>query len=299
MSRRRAFFLTLAIMVGLGTMLMMRSALNHKPAQVAETGTQVLVAVEALPSGQFIQAQQVRWQSWAPEHVTEAFIVKDPKNEQANSDVVGAVVRKGIQAGEPIMHGDVVKPKDRGFLSAVLDPGKRAVAVPITNVTGIAGFVFPGDRVDLILTHSMQARSNDKSGVPQRRVSVTIVRDVRVLALDQDTNDQGDNKPKVGKVITLEVDPKQAEKLTLALQLGTLSLSLRSLADDSAHPQGTDSPMAQSIGYTKDEGYTLDSDVSQIIPAPVSPQEINSQVVQVLRGSAARKQDKFEEPEQK
>src|ERR1043166_7228108 len=152
MSRRRAFFLTLAIMVGLGTMLMMRSALNHKPAQVAETGTQVLVAVEALPSGQFIQAQQVRWQSWAPEHVTEAFIVKDPKNEQANSDVVGAVVRKGIQAGEPIMHGDVVKPKDRGFLSAVLDPGKRAVAVPITNVTGIAGFVFPGDRVDLILT---------------------------------------------------------------------------------------------------------------------------------------------------
>lgn len=298
MSRRRAFFLTLAIMVGLGTMLMMRSALTHKPAQTADSGMQVLVAVAALPSGQFIQPQQVRWQAWAPQHVTEAFIRKDPKGEQANSDVIGAVVRKGIQAGEPVMRGDVVKPQDRGFLSAVLDAGKRAVAVPITNVTGIAGFVFPGDRVDLILTHSIHS-NNDESGIAQRRASATIVRDVRVLALDQDSNDQGDNKPKIAKVVTLEVDPKQAEKLTLALQLGTISLSLRSLADDPAHPGGGDSGLAKNIGFEKGGDFTLDSDVSQIIPAPVNPEEITSQVVQVLRGSAARKQDKFEEPEQK
>jgi pilus assembly protein CpaB len=295
MLNRRSFFLILAIVVGFGTMMMMRASMNHKTEVADTSGVEILVAAENIQAGQFLQTQHVRWQSWAPDHVTEAFIRRHPEAQEGegakpDNDVTGAVARKGIKAGEPILAGEVVKPKDRGFLAAVLDPGKRAVAVPITNVTGIAGFVFPGDRVDLILTHAIND-TKDESGVGQRRASTTITRDVRVLALDQDTNDQNDNKPKVAKVITLEVDPKQAEILTLALQMGTLSLSLRSLAQETG-PDGK--PLAQDVAFHREE-ITLDSEVSHIIPPPIGPREFSSQVVQVLRGSQNRKADEFKD----
>ncbi|MBY0427790.1 MAG: Flp pilus assembly protein CpaB, partial [Alphaproteobacteria bacterium] len=154
MTRRRTIFLALAIVMGLGTMMMMRSAMSHKAAAV-DNSSQILVAAADVPAGQFIQQQHVRWQAWAPEHVTTAFIKNSPTEKP--DAYIGAVVRQGIRAGEPILKGQLVKPQERGFLSAVLDGGKRAIAVPITNVTGIAGFVFPGDHIDLILTHSIHS----------------------------------------------------------------------------------------------------------------------------------------------
>jgi pilus assembly protein CpaB len=282
MNRRKLVFLSMAVIIGLGTMLLMRSAMN-KPGKIADANTiEVLVAATDIPAGQFLQAQQARWQPWTKQHITEAFILKggkkagkDEEATVASGDFVGAVARKGIRAGEPILKGQIVKPQDRGFLSAVLNPGMRAVAAPITNVTGIAGFVFPGDHVDLILTHTM--RSEDGSKTSQRRASVTVVKNARVLALDQNTNDQVTMQPKVAKVVTMEVDSKDAEKVTLALQLGTLSLSLRALAEDDSVGK------AQPIGYQSQQ-YTLDSDVSELIPPPRVKQEISNQIVQVFRG---------------
>lgn len=297
MQNRRKLFLALAIIMGLGTMMMMRNALSHK--QVSQTAAnEILVAAADIPAGQFVQQQHLRWQSWAPEHMTEAFIKKGPQTN--GQEWLGAVVRKGIRAGEPILKGQVVKPKDRGFLSAVLNPGMRAVAAPITNVTGIAGFVFPGDRIDLILTHAINA-SGDEQAIKQRRASKTIVKDVRVLALDQDSSDQAEGKPKVAKVVTLEVSPKQAEIITLSLQLGTISLSLRSLAADetenAANNKADDSkPLAHSIGYTHDgDGYTLDSEVSDIIPGPSRGSDMSGQIVQILRGSKSRSEEDFQQ----
>ncbi len=291
MNRRKLAFLALALVIGLGTMVMMRMAM--KPGNHDANATEVLVAAADIPAGQFLQAQNARWQPWAKQHLTEAFILKNAKPAKgetaSSSDFVGAVVRTGIRAGEPILKGQIVKPQERGFLSAVLDPGKRAVAAPVTNVTGIAGFVFPGDRVDLILTHTM--KNNDEQKMGQRRASVTIVRDVRVLALDQNTNDQNTNQPKVAKVVTLEVDPKQAEVVTLSLQLGTLSLSLRSLAEN----KGGEG-LAQPIGYQQ-SAYTLDSDVSHLIPPPRGKEVIANQVVQVLRGKQ-RANETFAEPKE-
>lgn len=279
--KRRTIFLALAMIMGLGTMMMMRSAMNHKVAKV-DTSSQILVATADVPAGQFIQQQHVRWQAWSPEHITQAFI-KNTAVEKPDA-YIGAVARQGIRAGEPILKGQLVKPQERGFLSAVLDAGKRAIAVPITNVTGIAGFVFPGDRIDLILTHSIHSQDDDK--VNQRRASVTVVKDVRVLALDQDANDQGEAKAKVAKVATLEVNPKQAEVLTLALQLGTISLSLRSLANEKL--------MAEPVAYEK-EAFTLDSEVSSIIPRPEDHTAVSGQIVQVLRGNRARAEENFDE----
>ena len=282
MNRRKIVFLSFAIILALGTMLMVRGAMN-KPGKMADANmVEVLVASADIPAGQFIQTQQARWQPWAKAAVTEAFILKNGKKQAGkedapvSSDFVGAVARKGIRSGEPILKGQIVKPQERGFLSAVLNDGMRAVAAPITNVTGIAGFVFPGDHVDLILTHTIRAADEDNK-VGQRRASVTVVRNARVLALDQNTNDQATNQPKVAKVVTLEVDDKQAEVVTLALQLGTLSLSLRSLSEDVSKAK------AMPIGFQK-ENYTLDSDVSHLIPPPRIKETISNQVVQVLRG---------------
>ncbi|MBI3419688.1 MAG: Flp pilus assembly protein CpaB [Proteobacteria bacterium] len=269
MTRRKTLFLALAIILGLSTVLMMRQAM-HRPQNA--NGLEILVAATDIPSGSFLQLQNLRWQAWEPSHVTEAFIRHTANNGQ---EMIGAVARQGIRAGEPIMRGEVVKPQDRGFLSAVLEPGLRAVAAPITNVTGIAGFVFPGDRVDLILTHTIRSGEND--GVGQRRASVTIIRNARVLALDQNSNDQNNNQPKVAKVVTLEVDPKQAEVVTLALQLGTLSLSLRSLAQDGGKT------LAEPVGFENGR-YTLDSDISRLIPAPRDHTDVSGEVVRVLRG---------------
>jgi pilus assembly protein CpaB len=238
--------------------------------------------------GSFLQQQNLRWQIWSPEHITEAFIVRNAKGGTpvSGQDFVGAVARSGIKAGEPILRGNVVKPQDRGFLAAVLEPGMRAVAAPITNVTGIAGFVFPGDRVDLILTHTIRAGKEDDVG--QRRASVTIVKNARVLALDQNASDQPTSTPKVAKVVTIEVDPKQAEVVTLALQIGTLSLSLRSIAI------GSDGkPIAETVGYESGR-YTLDSDVSHLIPSPREHIDISSEVVRVLRGKE-RTQTSFDQ----
>lgn len=284
MNRKKILFISLALFLGLGTMMMMKSAMHKSDKMVDANMMEVLVASADIPAGQFLQPQQVRWQPWAKAAVTEAFIRKNPKAAKDDgSEYMGAVARTGIRAGEPILIGGVVKPQDRGFLSAVLNPGMRAVAAPITNVTGIAGFVFPGDHVDLILTHTI--RTDEASRVGQRRASVTIVKNARVLALDQNTNDQNTAQPKVAKVVTIEVDPKQAEVVTLALQLGTLSLSLRSLAEDT----GKDGK-AHLIAF-QSEPYTLDSDISELIPAPRTQDVVSNQIVRVLRGKEAATQN--------
>lgn len=324
MNRRRALFLVLALVIGLGTLMMMRATLGHKSgAQEVAQSTEVLVAASDIGVGQFIQPNHIRWQSWAPEHVTEAFIMKQhgdtatapattkdasvtPENNDAQKvdlreAFIGAVARQNIKSGEPILKNAVVKPHDRGFLAAVLDPGRRAVAVPITNVTGIAGFAFPGDHVDLILTNAIHPTDDNK--VSERRASMTIVKDVRVLALDQDAGAARENaatsgaKPeaKEAKVVTLEVTPKQAEIVTLGIQLGTLSLSLRSLSDDQTpqQAQGNGTHLTYPVAYQK-SAYTLDSEVSEIIPRPEDHTDLGGQVVQVLRGSSERKAESFD-----
>ncbi len=280
MSRRKLLLLSFAVFLCFGAVLMLRG--NTKTA--AAPTLEIMVAAADIPAGQFIQAQNTRWQPWGKDHLTEAMIVRGAKNAAGQvPDYNGAVTRQGIRAGEPVMKGEVVKPEERGFLAAVLNPGMRAVAAPITNVTGIAGFVFPGDRVDLILTHTMTA--HDESQVGTRRASVTIVRNARVLALDQSTNDQANNQAKLAKTVTLEVDPKQAEVVTLALQLGTLSLSLRAIAENDPNNK-----LAQPIGYDAN-AYTLDSDISQLIPAPKERMVTASTMVRVLRGKESESEN--------
>src|SRR5689334_25296359 len=125
---------------------------SARPAVPA--GPEVLVATRALPVGTIIDAESFRFQMWPEGLVQPAYYIK---GQNANpSDLLGTVVRSEITAGQPITTGSLIKPGERGFLAAALGPGMRAVTVPVSVTSGVAGFVFPGDRVDLVLTQAVE-----------------------------------------------------------------------------------------------------------------------------------------------
>jgi pilus assembly protein CpaB len=140
-------------------------------------------------------------------------------------------VRNPLTAGEPVTQGSLVAPGDRGFLAAALGPGMRAVTISVSAGTSVAGFVFPGDRVDLVLTQEVDCECDEQP----LRASETILRNVRVLATDQSTETtttpEGQTQVQAFSMVTLEVTPIIAEKIAVAQTIGTLSLSLRSIAD--------------------------------------------------------------------
>jgi pilus assembly protein CpaB len=198
-------------------------------AAKVEMGSKVLVAQRALPVGTIITADSIGFKAWPKEMVQDAYFLEGEADMQK---LLGTVVRNPITAGEPITQGSLVAPGDRGFLAAALGPGMRAVTIPVSARTGVAGFVFPGDHIDLVLTQTV--KGNDPQPL---KASETIIRNLRVLATDQSATQEqveGKTKVKAFSTVTVEVTPKIAEKIAVAQTIGTLSLSLRSLADNSA-----------------------------------------------------------------
>ncbi len=242
MDRKKVILLVGALLIAAVTAFMARSMFTGASAPKAQavaqpvpTGPEVLVATRALPVGTIITADAFRYQPWPKELVEDAYFAKVGDEEPNMEELVGTVVRTAITAGQPVTKGALVSPGDRGFLAAALGPGMRAVTVPVSELTGVAGFVFPGDRVDLMLTQSVKDQSPD--GRPLR-VSETIMRNMRVLATDQRARPAKDKNGNTVvakyKLVTLEATPAIAEKISVALSLGTISLSLRSLAENQA-----------------------------------------------------------------
>jgi len=186
---------------------------------------QVLVATESLDVGSFVDPDSVRWQDWPRNSVLPAHL---ERGEISLDDLTGAVVRQQISEGEPIIDGKMVKPGDRGFLAAVLTPGMRAVSIAVNAVSGNAGLIFPGDRVDVILTQTLE-NGEGENDPARATVGETITRYVRVIAVDQRVGGENPNEGKVARTVTLEVTPRQAEVIAVGSELGRLALSLRSL----------------------------------------------------------------------
>jgi len=258
MDSRKIILLVGALLVAAVTAFMARSLLVGGPAPQAGAvttaavpvdGPEVLVATRALPVGTILDATALKFQPWPKELVDNAYFIK------ANTDLKslqGTVVRNAITAGQPVTQGALVKPGDRGFLAAALGPGMRAVTFPVSVQTGVAGFVFPGDRIDLVLTQTVPGGGDG----PPLKVAETVMRNLRVLATDQRTDNQvgEDGKTVVHTFsnVTVEATPKIAEKIAVAQTLGSLSLSLRSIADNASEleeaiangdvkvPEGTD-----------------------------------------------------------
>ena len=237
MDKKKLVLLVIALLVAAGTAIAARSMFSGASAPqasaatavaVAPTGPKVLVAQRALPVGTIITADSISYQDWPKELVKDAYFIEGQADMQK---LLGTVVRYPITAGQPITQGGLVAPGDRGFLAAALAPGMRAVTIPVSAKTGVGGFVFPGDRVDLVLTQ--QVTGND--GTAPLRASETILRNLRVLATDQATDQDivdGKTVVKAVSTVTLEVTPRIAEKVAVAQELGTISLSLRSIADN-------------------------------------------------------------------
>jgi pilus assembly protein CpaB len=208
------------------------SAPTAAATPVVPKGPEVLVATRALPVGTIIDAEALRFQRWPEGLVQPAYFIKGKPGVNA-AELIGTVVRNEITAGQPLTTGALIKPGERGFLAAALGPGMRAITVGVSTTSGVAGFVFPGDRVDIVLTQQV---SGDGEGSPLR-ASETIIRNIRVLATDQRMtaqNAEGKAVVRRTSTVTLEATPKIAEKIAVAQTIGSLSLALRSLADNNA-----------------------------------------------------------------
>lgn len=238
MDARKLILLFGALVIAGITAFMARNILVGAPTPIAgaapmngmtpENTTEVLVATRALPVGTIIDAEALKYVAWPKELVEGAYYVKG----QGEQKLQGTVVRFAIPAGQPITQGALVKPGDRGFLAAALGAGMRAVTVPVSSQSAVAGFIFPGDRVDLVLTQSVSGGGDG----PPLKASETILRNLRVLATDQRTDKGVDEKGNTVvtnySTVTVEATPKIAEKIAVAQTVGSLSLSLRSIADN-------------------------------------------------------------------
>lgn len=232
MDKKKLVLLVVALLVATGTAFIARSMFAGAAAPQAEavpvepTGPKVLVAQRALPVGTIITADAVSFQAWPKELVKDAYFIEGAADM---TKLLGTVVRFPITAGQPVTHGSLVSPGDSGFLAAALGPGMRAVTIPVSAKTGVGGFVFPGDRVDLVLTQEIEGEND------ALRTAETILRNLRVLATDQTTESEVvDGKTVVNdfRTVTLEVTPRIAEKVAVAQEIGELSLSLRAIADN-------------------------------------------------------------------
>jgi pilus assembly protein CpaB len=236
MDRKKLVLLLGALIIAIGTAIAARSmfaggAAPDADAAAVPTGPRVLVAKRALTAGTIITADALGFQPWPKDLVQDAYFID---GEADMNKLLGTVVRYPITAGEPVTQGSLVAPGDRGFLAAALGPGMRAVTVPVSAMTGVAGFVFPGDRVDLVLTQEIDG-ADDSSSL---KTAETVLRNLRVLATDQTvektTDENGKTVVTEFRTVTLEVTPKIAEKVAVAQTIGTISLVLRSLADSPA-----------------------------------------------------------------
>ena len=239
MDTRKIVLLVGALLIAAITAFMARSLITGSATPQAGAvavvapidGPEVLVATRALPVGTILDATALKFQPWPKDLVENAYYLKDGTDLKA---LQGTVVRAAITAGQPLTQGSLVKPGDRGFLAAALGPGMRAVTIPISSQAGVAGFVFPGDRIDLILTQTVAGGGDG----PPLKASETIMRNLRVLATDQRTdNTVGEDGKTVVRGfsnVTIEASPKLAEQIAVAQTLGNLSLSLRSIADNTS-----------------------------------------------------------------
>jgi pilus assembly protein CpaB len=275
MRLRTLILFVVALSLAGGTAMLVRSFLAQKTAEVeaaplaraAAPQKSVLVARGAIIRGQILKPQDFSWQVWPEGGIDKNYIQAGTKTTEAFS---GWVARDPFAPGEPISEAKIVAPGSRGFLAAALAPGMRAVSVPVTATSGISGFVFPGDQVDILITHRLAGNADNS-----HEAAETVLHNVRVIAVDQKL-DSKNGEALVAHTATLEVTPKQSEIIAVATEIGKLSLSLRSLATAPG-----DGSADASAGDTRGT-YTLDSEVSPLLSKPGAATE----GITVLRGGA-------------
>lgn len=188
--------------------------------------SQVLVAARDVEVGTRLTSGDVRWMDWPKAAVSSTFIIQETQPTAVDEMALGAVARSPLTSGQPITGQNVIRADGGGFMAATLTAGKRAYGIELNAERGAGGFILPNDRVDVIMTRKLGQDSSGESNYQ----AITVLRNVRVLAVDQTSEEDSDSKAIVAKTATLEVSEREAETLALADAMGDLSLTLRSLA---------------------------------------------------------------------
>lgn len=219
----------------------------------------MLVAARPLSIGTLLKDEDFRETEVAADAVPEGAFTG---GSASLAELRGALLRRFIDPNQPVIGTDVLRPRDRGFLAAVLRPGTRAISIGVDVVTGASGLIWPGDEVDLILTQNLQQQQGQGPESAGRRVvGETILSAVRVIAVDQQISHSGTDATAarvVARTVTLEVTPEQAERLAVAVQLGRISLAVRSIE---GVPEATGPRPSLVFG----------SDVSSALTGPQAP----------------------------
>jgi pilus assembly protein CpaB len=231
MNTARIVVLAIAIGAG-GIAAYLASGSDNKAAPAApvvqlET-VDVLIAKSDIGLGQTVKPEDLQWQTWPAATASSTFIRRNDRPDATNQ-VAGSIARSPFIAGEPIREQKLIKADGSGFMAAILPTGMRAVSTEISPETGAGGFILPNDRVDVILTR--HEKNTDNPSAQDIVVSVIILMNIRVLAIDQAPKEKDGQNVVVGKTVTLELKPEQTATLAAARQAGTLSLALRSIAD--------------------------------------------------------------------
>ena len=279
---RTVLLFAIALLLAGGTAIFARSWLTQHAPKVATnkpppSPRAVLVARAAITRGQILKPTDFSWQPWPAGPIDPAYILRTGTRRARG--FAGWVAREPFSAGEPITTAQIVAPGDRGFLAAVLRPGMRAISVPVTATSGISGFIFPGVRVDILVTQTVPARPGSPDPVAHKEAE-TFLHDIRVLAIDQRLASKN-GKPALAHTATLEVTPKQSEIIAVASDMGRLSLSLRGLADIGRHKRPDSAPTTQ--GPT----FTVDSEVNPLLPKLFTGKgNQDTSTITVLRGDS-------------
>jgi pilus assembly protein CpaB len=211
-------------------------------APVAQLPTvEILVAKSDIGLGQPVKPEDLQWQTWPASAGNN--LVNRASRAEAINEIAGSIARSPFIAGEPIREQKLVKANGSGFMAAILPSGMRAISTEISPETGAGGFILPNDRVDVIL--SKREKSPERSGGDAVQSEI-ILSNIRVLAIDQAPKEKEGVNALVGRTVTLELKPDQAETLTRARQSGTLALALRSITDAAAEGRSEDQVQKRS-----------------------------------------------------
>jgi pilus assembly protein CpaB len=195
-------------------------------APVPALTVDVLVAARSLPAGTLIKDEDFAQRAALAAEIPQGALTNTP---EIRAGLRGALLRRYLDPGSVVMAGDLLHPRDRGFLAAALTPGARAISIGVDAITGDGGLIWPGDRVDLILTQELAEKD---APLARRLVGETVMSDVRVVAVDQSITQgaiaAGDNATgRLARTVTLEVTPHQAERAVVAVHLGKVTLAIR------------------------------------------------------------------------
>jgi pilus assembly protein CpaB len=247
--------------------LMFYASMDHTAPKVQTVSEPVpllnnyFVASHSLPVGTLAREEDFATKAVPASDLPRGAILDTP---DARAGLRGSLVRVFIDAGAPILSENILRPRERGFLASVLEPGTRAVSIAVDAVSGVSGLVWPGDHVDVVLTHEIENAS-----LAHRALSEIVVADVRIIGIDQEiaqgTAASNTTAGKVAHTVTLQVSPQQVEQVMVAGHLGKLALSIRSAAEQ---PEVTSS-----------RSMTFGGDVSPALAA-----QDNSPTVRVIQG---------------